>query len=182
VFGRIQQQSVCPTCKGRGEEPSKACTTCSGKGTRRQRQDVKLKVPAGIHDGATIRLTGKGEAVARGDRGDLYVQINIKPHKQFTREGDLILSEETISMFDAALGVEMEVETVDGPQKLKIPAGTQPGTDFRLEGHGVPHLGKKKSRGDHIVRVDIEIPKKLNKKQKKALEELRDESGSAFWR
>lgn len=180
VFGNIQQARTCPTCKGRGREPEKLCTVCKGKGTERTRQTIKMKVPAGIHDGATIRLTGKGEAIAGGEKGDLYVTINVKPHKKFTREGDLILSEETISMVDATIGVELEVETVDGPLKLKIPEGTQPGTDFKLKGHGVTHLGRT-SRGDHIVQVDVAIPKKLSKKQKELLKEFAKSGSKKFW-
>jgi molecular chaperone DnaJ len=107
----------------------------------------------------------------------LYVNIRVKPHKKFTREGDLILSEETISMVDAALGTEIKVETVDGEVKMKVPAGTQSGTDFKLSNHGVPHL-KKETRGAHIVTINVETPSKLSKKQKELLEELRKEQTS----
>lgn len=141
--------------------------------TKRERKDFKMKIPAGIDDGAVIRLKDYGEDVPGGQPGDLLVEVRVKPHKKFTREGDLILSTETVSMFDAALGTELEVQTVDGPKTLKIPAGTQPGTDFRIRGEGVPHM-RGKGRGDHIVQLKVEIPKKLNRKQKKALEELRE--------
>lgn len=180
VFGRIQQQAVCPTCRGKGKQPEKACTVCNGKGTRRQRQEINLKIPAGISDGATIRLKERGEAVEGGVKGDLYVVVNVKAHKSFTREGELILSEETISMVDAALGTSIMVETVDGPETLDIPAGTQPGTDFRLSEHGVPHLRTGK-RGDHIVRLEVAIPKKLSKKQKKLLEEFKEAQGKGLF-
>jgi molecular chaperone DnaJ len=129
-------------------------------------------VPAGIDDGSTIRLQGRGEAVADGNKGDLYVHIRVKPHKHFTREGDIILSEEHVGMADAALGTEIEVETVDGPVRMKIPAGTQSGTDFKLSSHGVPHL-RKESRGPHIVSIIVDTPTKLSKKQKELLESLR---------
>lgn len=135
IFGNIQQASVCPTCRGTGKVPEKACSVCKGKGTEHRNQSIRLKVPAGIDDGATIRLREQGEAIANGPRGDLYVNIRVKPHKHFTREGDLILSEEPISMIDAALGTEIDVLTVDGPIRMKIPAGTQSGTDFKLSGH-----------------------------------------------
>jgi molecular chaperone DnaJ len=173
VFGNIQQATVCPKCKGIGKVPEKACTVCSGKGTQRRSRTIGLKVPAGIDDGATIRLREHGEAIANGPKGDLYVHVRVKPHKKFTREGDLILSEETVDMVDAALGTEIEVETVDGPMIMKIPAGTQSGTDFKLSGHGVPHL-RRDSRGAHIVTVHVETPTKLSKRQQELLEEFKD--------
>ncbi len=140
--------------------------------TDRKRKTFKMKIPAGIDDGAVIRLKGYGESISGGADGDLLVQIRVKPHKKFTREGDLILSTETISMIDATLGTKIDVETVDGVKTLKIPAGTQPYTDFRLRNLGVPHL-RGSGRGDHIVQVRIEIPRKLNRKQKLKLEELK---------
>lgn len=173
VFGNIQQATVCPKCKGSGKIPEKECTVCHGKGTKRQNQKISLKIPAGIDDGATIRLREHGEAIANGPKGDLYVNIRVKPHKKFTREGVLILSEESISMVDAALGTTIEVDTVDGPVKMKIPAGTQPGTDFKLAGHGVPHL-KRDTRGSHIVTIQVEVPKRLSKKQQELLEEFKN--------
>ena len=177
IFGNIQQASTCPKCKGTGKVPEKACTVCHGKGTRLKKQKIGLKIPAGIDDGATIRLREHGEAIANGLKGDLYVNIRVKPHKKFTREGDLILSEETINMVDAALGTEMEVDTVDGPVKMKVPAGTQSGTDFKLSGHGVPHL-KHETRGAHIVTINVETPTKLTKRQRELLEELKGENGT----
>lgn len=172
VFGNIQQSAPCPKCEGRGQIPEKICTVCSGRGTERRNQIVRLKIPAGVDDGATIRLREHGEAIAHGPKGDLYVNIRVKPHKKFTREGDLILSGEHVSMIDAALGTEVEVDTVDGPVRMRIPAGTQSGTDFKLSGHGVPHLNKK-SRGAHIVTVAVDTPTKLTKEQKALLESLR---------
>jgi len=169
MFGAIQQQVPCETCHGRGKVPEKVCTICHGKGTERKRQNITIKVPAGVDDGATMRLRERGEAIADGPKGDLYVNLRVKPHKKFTREGDLILSEEHVSMVDAALGTEIEVDTVDGPMTMKVPAGTQSGTDFKLSGHGVPHL-RGNSRGAHIVQVVVDTPTKLSKKQKEILE------------
>lgn len=180
VFGNIQQAASCPKCKGKGKIPEKECTVCHGRGTQRKRQEIGLKIPAGIDDGATIRLREHGEAIANGPKGDLYVNIRVKPHKKFTREGDLILSEETIDMVDAALGTTIEVDTVDGPVKMKIPAGTQSGTDFKLSSHGVPHL-KRETRGAHIVTVRVETPTKLSKKQQELLQEFKDSGGHKFW-
>lgn len=180
IFGQIQQAVVCETCKGRGKIPEKECTVCHGKGTERRKEEIKLKIPAGIDDGATIRLRERGEAVANGGKGDLYVRVQVKAHKKFTREGDLILSEEHVSMVDAALGTEIEVETVDGPLTMKVPAGTQSGTDFKLSGHGVPHL-RDKTRGAHIVTLHVDTPTKLSKKQKELLQEFKENKKRGFF-
>jgi len=177
IFGNIQQAMVCPTCKGTGKVPEKVCTVCHGKGTEKQVQNIQLKVPAGIDDGATIRLREHGEAIANGPKGDLYVHVRVKAHKHFTREGDLILSEEHVSMVEAALGTEMDVDTVDGKVRMKVPAGTQSGTDFKLSGHGVPHL-RGDSRGAHIVTIVVDIPTKLTKQQKELLEQFNSSGGS----
>lgn len=136
-------------------------------------ENVKLKIPAGIHDGQSIRLTGRGGPAPEqgGERGDLYVEIRVRADKHLTREGDLILSEVYITMVEAALGTEVDVETVDGKITMKVPAGTQPGTNFKLSGHGAPRLGSEE-RGPHIVTVQVEIPKNLSRKQKELLQEF----------
>ncbi len=180
VFGNIQQASICKECNGTGKVPEKVCSICHGKGVKEKKQEIKLKVPAGIDDGATIRLHERGEAIARGEKGDLYVNIRVKSHKKFTREGDIILSEEHIDMVDAALGTEIEVDTVDGQVTMKVPAGTQSGTDFKLSDHGVPHMRSDK-RGPHIVTVTVDIPKKLTKKQQELLQQLKDPNNKRFW-
>ena len=182
IFGNIQQASICPTCHGSGKVPEKVCTVCHGKGTQAKSQHVALKIPAGIDDGATIRLREHGEAIANGPKGDLYVNVRVKPHKKFTREGDLILSEEHIGMVEAALGTEMDVDTVDGKVRMKVPAGTQSGADFKLSGHGVPHL-KGSSRGAHIVTIVVDTPTKLTKKQQELLKEFYESGGTKhkFW-
>ena len=136
-------------------------------------EQIKLKIPAGIFDGQSIRLNGKGGPAPQegGQRGDLYVEVRVRAHKRLTREGDLILSEVTISMVEAVLGTEVDVETVDGEVTMKIPAGTQPGTNFKLSGHGAPRLGSD-DRGPHIVTVNVEIPRNLNRKQKELIQEF----------
>lgn len=176
VFGNIQQAAPCPVCKSKGKIPEKECTVCHGAGTKRKNQTVGLKIPAGIDDGATIRLREHGEAIASGPKGDLYVNLRVKPHKQFTREGDLILSSEHLGMVEAAIGTEIEVETVDGKVRMKVPAGTQSGTDFKLSGHGVPHLNKS-SRGAHIVTITVDTPTKLTAEQKDILARLGKSQG-----
>lgn len=183
VFGNISQASVCSKCEGRGKIPEKVCSVCNGKGTERRQQTITLKVPAGVDDGATIRLREHGEAVANGPKGDLYVNIRVKPHKQFTREGDIILSQQTVNMAEAALGTEIDVETVDGPIRMKVPAGTQSGADFKLSHHGVPHL-RSEVRGPHIVTIVVETPTKLTKEQKTLLEQFQQtvsDSKKGFW-
>lgn len=179
VFGDIQQAAVCNDCKGTGKVPEKECTVCRGKGTERKNQEIALKIPAGIDDGATIRLRERGEAIANGPKGDLYVHVRVKPHKHFTREGDLILSQEHVDMTDAALGAEIEVHTVDGPVKMKVPAGTQSGTDFKLSNHGV-HKLRSDQRGAHIVTIIVDTPTKLSKNQKEILKNFKSEKKGLF--
>lgn len=182
IFGNIQQAAQCPKCHGTGKVPEKICSVCHGKGTQTKKQTIQLKIPAGIDDGATIRLREHGEAIANGPKGDLYVNVRVKPHKKFTREGDLILSEEHVGMVQAALGIEIDVETVDGPIRMKVPAGTQSGSDFKLSNHGVPHL-KSGNRGAHIVTVIVDTPTKLSKQQQAALQQFAEASGDKkkFW-
>lgn len=134
---------------------------------------LKIKVPAGIEDGMSIRLANKGGAAPEGGtKGDLYVQIRVRPHKSLTREGSIILSKQTISMVEAALGAEIDVETIDGKITMKIPAGTQSHTPFKLSGHGAPVLHESNVRGPHIVTIIVETPKNLTKKQKDLLTEF----------
>ncbi|MBO7720379.1 DnaJ domain-containing protein [Candidatus Saccharibacteria bacterium] len=140
-------------------------------------KSLKVKIPAGIDDGMSIRLKGRGgpapEGIPGAEKGDLYVLVRVKPHKSLTREGTLILSEEKISMVDAALGCEVEVETVDGPVTMKVPAGTQSGTPFKLSGHGVPFRADG-DRGPHIVTIIVETPKNLSRKQRELLEQFKN--------
>lgn len=147
-------------------------------------KSFKIKIPAGIDDGMSIRLAGKGgEAPNGGSRGDLYIQVRVKPHKHLTREGSIILSETSVPMVDAALGTEIDVETVDGIVRMKIPAGTQSGTPFKLSGHGVPLMNANGDRGPHIVTVLVETPRNLSRRQKELLEEFRGYKNKkrGFW-
>jgi molecular chaperone DnaJ len=154
---------------------AKSRKKCRGRGTQKRNQSIALKIPAGIDDGATIRLRDHGEAIAHGPKGDLYVNIRVKPHKKFTREGNLILSSEHVSMIEAALGTEMEVDTVDGPVQMRVPIGTQSGTDFKLSGHGVPNINGG-SRGAHIVTIIVDTPTKLSKDQIDLLNKFKNSS------
>ena len=182
IFGNIQQASVCPKCRGTGKIPEHICSVCHGKGTQGRKQQLTLKIPAGIDDGATIRLREHGEAIANGPKGDLYVQVRVKPHKKFTREGDLILSEEHVSMVEASLGATIQVETVDGQVAMKVPAGTQSGSDFKLSSHGIPHL-RGSTRGAQIVTIIVDTPTNLTKRQQDLLKEFEQEKAGKrkFW-
>ena len=175
IFGNIQQAAICPKCHGSGKIPEKVCSVCRGQGTQVKTMKIALKIPAGIEDGSVIRLRERGQAIANGPNGDLYVNIRVKSHKRFTREGDLILSQEHVGMVDATLGTEIDIETVDGPVRMKVPAGTQSGSDFKLSNHGVPHL-KGNSRGAHIVELIVDTPTKLSRQQQKLFEELKHNS------
>jgi len=173
VFGVFQTAGTCPDCQGTGKRYEKNCTVCRGSGVTRERQAIKVRIPAGVSDGNTIRVAGSGEAGERGAApGDLYVTVVVKADPRFDRNGDDITSESRITFADAALGTTVPVETVDGKVELKIPASTQPGTVIKLKNRGVPHLHKD-GRGDHLVTVKVEVPKKLTKKQRQLLEELR---------
>ena len=179
LFGPIQQAMTCRTCGGDGKVADKKCTQCNGRGVVRDRQEIKVKIPAGVDEGSAIRLSGRGEAIRDGEPGDLYVVIHVKPHKKFTRDGNLILSEEHVSMTDAALGCEIDVETVDGILTMKVPAGTQSGTDFRLDGHGAPQA-RGGARGPHIVTIKVDTPTGLTRKQKELLEQFNQSGRKRF--
>ena len=175
VFGNHRQQTTCPACHGAGSEIKEPCTACRGRGVSQQKKTINLAIPAGIDDGATIRLRNQGEKNRRGMSGDLYVVVQVKPHKHFTREGDLILSEEVIDIAQAALGDNIKIATIDSEVRMRIPPGTQSGTDFRLNKKGVPHI-KGSGRGAHIVRIIVQTPTKLNSQQKKILKEFQQVS------
>lgn len=178
-FGVVNQATVCPHCKGRGKIPEKFCKHCHGDGRTKERADIKVKIPAGIKSGATIRLRGEGEAgETGGSPGDLYVVLLVEPDPRFAREGDEIVSDLKIDFIEAALGSEREIETVYGPKKIKIQPGTQSGEHTVLKNLGAPDLNSGR-KGDHIVRIKVTIPKHLSRKQKQLLEEFK-ESGGLF--
>ncbi len=171
-FGRIVQSRTCDRCRGTGQVIEKPCPTCRGAGSVRKTRSIKVKVPPGVDNGSRLRLAGEGEAGTRGGPpGDLYVYIHVKQHKLFRREGDDLICEIPLSFVQAALGDEIDVPTLEGKEKLKIPEGTQPGTVFRIRGKGVPHLNGF-GRGDQHVRVKVIIPGKLSEKQKELLREF----------
>jgi molecular chaperone DnaJ len=182
ILGSFQQASTCHICRGAGTVPEKPCTRCDGHGVLRQPRQLDVKIPAGIDDGATIRISGQGEAVpAASHKGDLYVHVRVKPDRRFVRQGQNILSGAKVSMAEAALGTTVTIVTIDGEVSLKIPPGTQSGQTFKLAGKGVPRLGSQ-GRGDQLVKVEVEIPARLTPRQKELLEEFAKEQPSKrFW-
>ncbi|HXC53549.1 MAG TPA: molecular chaperone DnaJ [Candidatus Limnocylindrales bacterium] len=175
--GLFQIAKTCGQCNGEGKVNKSPCTTCRGAGRTRAMREIKVKIPAGVDNGSRLKLRNEGEAGVRGGTpGDLYVVLSVREHPLFHRDGANVVCQRPISMIDAALGAEVDVPTLDGVVKLKIPAGTQHGKVFRLSGKGVPDLRRGSgARGDQYVAVQIEIPTKLGRKQRKLLEQLRDE-------
>ena len=168
--GFFQVAQPCPQCHGAGKTIDKPCKSCHGKGRAEMTTRIKLNIPAGIDEGSRLRSSGAGEAGARGGgNGDLYVVIHLKEHAIFTRDGMDLLCQIPIPFVTAALGGEVEVPTLSGPVQMKIPAGTQGGSDFRVKGHGMPRL-QSHAKGDLHVRLEVEVPTKLNAEQRKALE------------
>lgn len=182
ILGSFQQQSLCGTCEGLGQVPETPCSKCHGSGVVHKAKKITIKIPAGVDNGAVVRMPGQGAATRGGRKGDLFVRIYVRASKQFTRADHNIISEAKIDMVEAALGTEVPVETVDGRVTLKIPAGTQSSKVFKLSGHGVPFVNSNR-RGDHLVTVTVETPTKLSAKQKALLEEFAADSGKKhFWR
>lgn len=177
MFGTFAQVVTCDECQGTGKVPEKKCTKCQGVGRVKERRGIKVKIPAGIEDGQTIKLSGKGEAGPVGvPSGDLYLRIRVRPDKRFERNGSDVSSTAEISFPEAALGTTISVETVTGRVKLKIPGGTQSGKTFKLSGKGLPvlHSGRY---GDHLVTIQVKTPTRLSRKQKKLLEEFQNDKG-----
>lgn len=172
MFGMMQTQRPCSKCGGRGKIIEKPCSKCRGKGNVNMKKTVTVKVPAGIDDGMTLNVRGQGNAGSNGGaRGDLKVRISVRRDPVFTREDYNIRIDFPVTYSQAALGAEIEVPTIDGPVTYSVPAGTQPGTVFRLRGKGVQKLQQTEGiRGDQFVTINVEVPKNLTKKQKEALE------------
>src|SRR6056297_25764 len=172
ILGDMQVQMTCPDCKGEGKSYTQKCSKCRGAGVVEETSTIKVNIPAGIDNGETLKLAGQGEAGIDGQpAGDLYLKIRVTPHSQFNRDGADIRSSREISFKQAALGDKIEVDTIHGKVNLKIPAGTQSGTVFRLKGKGVKKLDSL-GNGDHFVEVKIKTPTNLSREQKKKIEEL----------
>ena len=168
----MQSTAACPTCGGRGKLIKNPCTRCKGKGRIKRSHRLNVEVPAGIDDGQAFRVSGQGSAGANnGPSGDLMVNVRIRPHDIFTRDGSNVYCEMPISFAQAACGAEIEVPTLDGKVRYTVPEGTQTGTTFRLKGKGIPYVGYK-NRGDQYVTVVVETPTKLTQQQKDLLRQF----------
>ncbi len=177
AFGRFVSVQPCGPCRGEGRVVREHCPTCRGQGRVVRESRIEVHIPAGVDDGARLRVTGEGEPGRNGGPpGDLYIFIRVLPHDIFTRQGNHLVCEVPVSIPLAALGGEIEVPTLDGKARLRIPEGTQPGTVLRIKGKGAPNL-RGFGRGDQLVRINVEVPRKLNARQKKLLRELASELG-----
>jgi molecular chaperone DnaJ len=166
--GIMQVLTTCSACRGNGEQVLVACDDCKGTGQQHKKEVLKVSIPAGIDDSTTMRLAGKGLASdIGGNHGDLYLTLRIAPHSKFKRAGDTVITEEKVSYLDVILGTKIDVETIHGNVVLKIPAGTQPSSKFRIQGKGI-------NSGDHIASITVTIPKDPSKEEKELLTKLKN--------
>jgi len=186
--GQVQMQQgffavrrTCPSCQGSGKNIESPCVTCGGTGRKKVKKNLKVKIPAGVYDGAQVRVSGEGEAGTNGGAsGDLFIVVRIKEHSIFERDGADLHCEMPITFPQATLGAEVDAPTLDGKVKIKIPAGTEGGRVFRLRGHGVKDV-RVHQKGDLYVRVQIAVPKKLTDKQKELLTAFATETGDEVY-
>lgn len=177
ILGQVSTSHVCGDCQGEGRVPEKKCTTCHGTTRTRIKERVKVKIPAGVDNGSTIRLSEKGEGgINGGPKGDLYINLYVEASKEFVRTGFDIHSQVEIPVVTAVLGGEVEVETIEGKEKIKVPPGTEDGRVFKITGKGVEKL-RIGGKGDHLVKIKVEIPKKLSKTEKELYIKLAEEAG-----
>jgi len=180
--GFFMIQTTCPSCRGEGSTVKERCPECRGAGTQSKSSKLTINVPAGVDDGQTLRLAGKGESARGGSSGHLYVSLHVKPDKRFVRDGEDVLTDVPISYVTAALGGEVEVPTLDemckGTARVDVKAGTQPGDVVVRGGKGVPRVNGR-GAGDHVVRFVVEIPKKMSTREKELLREIADERGES---
>jgi molecular chaperone DnaJ len=174
-FGSFTQVSTCPTCNGTGQTIEDKCESCNGLGLNQVTKKLKITIPAGVDSGTRLRVSSEGDAGQRGGpSGDLYVYLFVQSDNEFEREGISILSELKVSYLQAILGDKIAINTVDGKKPLTIPAGTQPDTVLTLEGLGVPKLGNPVARGDHLIKIKVDIPTKLATEEREVLEKLKE--------
>ena len=172
IFGRFTNITTCSQCHGEGRIITEPCPQCRGKGKEKRQRSMLVKIPAGVDDGSQIRLRGEGDAGTRGGPpGNLYIAVSVEQHELFTRDGDDIIYELPINFAQAALGAEVEMPTLDGEVKLKVPAGSQTGKVFQLKNKGIPHLHRN-GRGDQLVRLLVVTPESLTGKQRQLFQEL----------
>lgn len=172
IMGTFSTVRECSDCHGTGQIPKEKCKHCAGAGVARTQEEISINVPAGIQNGEVIRMTGRGEAIAHGQTGDLYIKVHVEAHKTIHREGTTLTTKLPIKLTDALLGATYTVETLDGQTEIRIPAGITHGELIRIKDKGVP---SNHGRGDFMVKVSIETPKKLSRHAQKLIEELRGE-------
>lgn len=177
-LGSMVQVTTCPTCNGQGEVINTPCHTCRGRGLERRTVHKTVTIPGGVDTGTQIRLAGEGQpGMFGGPNGNVYIEIQVRPHKFFRRKGNDILVDLNINVAQAALGADIEVPTLDGPSHLTIPAGTQPGRVFNVKGKGVPFL-RSSGRGDQLVIINVEVPTRMTAEQRQIFEQLAHTLGS----
>lgn len=173
IMGSFTTVRECSNCHGTGQIPKERCPHCAGAGVSRAQEEISIKVPAGIQNGEVIRMTGRGEAMPHGQPGDLYIKVHVESHKDIRRDGLTLITKLPIKLTDALLGATYSVETLDGSVDIKIPAGITHGELLRIKNKGVPD--ERGNRGDFMVKISLETPKKLSRKAQKLVEELREE-------
>ena len=172
-FGQFESTATCDVCHGTGKMPRVKCHTCGGLGVYKKESEIKVKIPAGIENGEMIRLSGGGEAVAGGQSGDLYIKVHVKKHTLFRKDGQNLTTDLNIKLSDALLGAEVNLKTLDGDIKVKVPEGVTFGEVLRIKGKGVP--SERGSRGVILIKLHIQIPKRLSKEAKRVIESLKRE-------
>lgn len=174
MFGTFQTASTCPTCKGQGKIPEKQCKACQGLGVTRGEGKVEFNIPPGIENNSLLKVIGRGNTAPHGgEAGDLYIRVRVKPHAYFHRDGHDIISEVTIPFSVMALGGDIEIETIDGKERVLVNQGSNAGTVLTIKNKGVPYRGE--TRGNHRVTIQPSIPKKLSREQKKLLQQIQEE-------
>jgi molecular chaperone DnaJ len=182
VFGEFIRATTCPDCSGSGQIAEHPCTVCNGAGRTLKERELEVDIPAGIHDGQRIRITGEGHAGMLGGRsGDLYVGVRVRQDERFVREGNDIFSQVDLTIVQAAVGATISVETLDGPYELELEAGTQPGEVKALRGRGMPVL-QGFGRGDHRVLINVMVPRRLTEEQRRLLDEFEQTSNDDTYR
>jgi len=172
-FGSFTSQRTCPKCHGRGQIPETPCEKCHGVGVVKREEEIRVTVPAGVSDGEMIRMPRQGEAAPGGTSGDLYIKLHVRGDQRFSRDGNNLMTALPIKLTDALLGGDFRIQTLDGEDMVTVPAGVSHGEIIRVRGRGVPY--GRGSRGDLLVRVEIELPKKLSKSARDLIEKLRSE-------
>ncbi|MFZ2150262.1 MAG: molecular chaperone DnaJ [Minisyncoccia bacterium] len=173
IFGTIANTKLCEVCLGSGEVPKEPCEKCKGKGVLRREEEVSIVIPGGIRDGEMVRMSGLGEAISKGTSGDLYIKINVASHPVFKRDGNDLVMNLNLKLSDALLGTKYPIQTLDGEIEVTIPEGVTINEVLRVRGKGVP-ISKSK-RGDLLIKLNIKLPEKLNRKSREMIEELKKE-------